>query len=62
MKDNNFSPRILYPTKLSLKIDRAIKVFHDKQKLKQNTNQAKLQKILHTEDESKENYDRMGKY
>jgi hypothetical protein len=33
--ENNFDPRILYPAKLSLKIDGAIKVFHDKQKLKQ---------------------------
>jgi hypothetical protein len=34
LKENNLSPRILYPTKLSVKIDRAIKIFHDKQKLK----------------------------
>jgi hypothetical protein len=34
LKDNNFNPRILYPAKLSLKIDGGIKVFHDKQKLK----------------------------
>jgi hypothetical protein len=33
--ENNFNPRILYPAKLSFKIDGAIKVFHDKQKLKQ---------------------------
>jgi hypothetical protein len=32
--ENDFNPMILYPTKLSFKIDRAIKVFHDKQKLK----------------------------
>jgi hypothetical protein len=32
---NNFYPRILYPAKLSFKIDGAIKVFHDMQKLKQ---------------------------
>jgi hypothetical protein len=32
---NNFNPRILYPAKLSFKMDGAIKVFHDKQKLKQ---------------------------
>jgi hypothetical protein len=31
--ENNFNPRILYPAKLSFKIDGAIKVFHDKQKL-----------------------------
>jgi hypothetical protein len=34
LNKNNFNLRILYPAKLSLKIDRAIKVFHDKQKLK----------------------------
>jgi hypothetical protein len=27
----NFNLRILYPAKLSFKIDRAIKIFHDKQ-------------------------------
>jgi hypothetical protein len=32
---NNFNPRILYPAKLSFKIAGAIKVFYDKQKLKQ---------------------------
>jgi hypothetical protein len=31
LKENNFNPRILDPAKLSFKIDRAIKVFHDKQ-------------------------------
>jgi hypothetical protein len=33
--ENNFNPRIFYPAKPSFKIDGAIKVFHDKQKLKQ---------------------------
>jgi hypothetical protein len=33
LNENNFSTRILYPAKLSFKIDRAIKVFHNKQKL-----------------------------
>jgi hypothetical protein len=33
--ENNFNPRILYPAKLSFKVDRTIKVYHDKQKLKQ---------------------------
>jgi hypothetical protein len=32
LSENNFNPRILYPGKLSFKIDGAIKVFHDKQK------------------------------
>jgi hypothetical protein len=49
----------LYPEKLSFKIDGAIKVFHDKQKLKQYmTTKPPLQKILqgtlHTEGESKQ--------
>jgi hypothetical protein len=35
LNENNFNPRILYPAKLSFKIYGAIKVFHDKQKLKQ---------------------------
>jgi hypothetical protein len=30
LNENNFSPRILYPVKLSFKIDGAIKIFHDK--------------------------------
>jgi hypothetical protein len=34
LNENNFSPRILYPEKLSLKVDGTIKIFHDKQKLK----------------------------
>jgi hypothetical protein len=36
LNENNFNPRILYPAKVSFKIDGATKVFHDKQKLKQN--------------------------
>jgi hypothetical protein len=35
LNENNFNLRILYPAKLSFKINGAIKVFHDKQKLKQ---------------------------
>jgi ribosomal protein L39E len=35
LNENNFNPRILYTAKLSFKIDGAMKVFHDKQKLKQ---------------------------
>jgi hypothetical protein len=55
---NNFSPRILYPAKLSFKIHRAIKTFHDKQKLKEYLTtkpplQTILQGILHTENERK---------
>jgi hypothetical protein len=60
LNENNFSPRILYPAKVSFKIYGAIKVFHDKQKLKQYVNtkpplQKILQGILYTENESKQN-------
>jgi hypothetical protein len=59
--ENNFNSRILYPSKLSFKIDGTIKVFHDKQKLKQYmTAKPPLQKILHTETESKQNHEREG--
>jgi hypothetical protein len=65
LKENNFNPRILYPEKLSFKIDGAIKIFHDKQRLKQcMTTKSPLQKILqgilYTEDESKENHQKTG--
>jgi hypothetical protein len=58
LNENNFSPRILYPAKLSFKIDGAIKIFYDKQKLKQYMTtkpplQKTLQGILRTEDKSK---------
>jgi hypothetical protein len=63
--ENNFNLKILYPAKLSFKIDGAIKVFHDKQKLEQYMTtkpllQKILQAILHTENESKQNNDRTG--
>jgi hypothetical protein len=53
LKENNFNPRIFYSAKLLFKIDGAVKVFHDKQKLKQyTTTKPQLQKmpqgILHT--------------
>jgi hypothetical protein len=65
LNENNFSPRILYPAKTSLKISRAIKIFPNKQKVKQYmTTKPPLQKnpqgILHTEDESKQNHERIG--
>jgi hypothetical protein len=48
LNENNFNTRILYPAKLSFKIDGTIKVFHNKQKLKQYmTTKPPLQKILH---------------
>jgi hypothetical protein len=60
LKENNFSAMILYPAKLLFKIDGGIKVFHDKQKLKQYvTTKPLLQKIpkgiLHTKDKNKHN-------
>jgi hypothetical protein len=30
LNEDNFSPKILYPAKLSFQIDGAIKIFHDK--------------------------------
>jgi hypothetical protein len=65
LNENNFNPRILYPVKLSFKIDGAIKVFHNKPKLKQYmTTKPPLQKILqgilHTESESQYNHERTG--
>jgi hypothetical protein len=65
VNENNFNPRILYPAKLSFKIDGAIKFFHNKQKLKQYMTikpplQEILQGILHTENESKQNHERTG--
>jgi hypothetical protein len=61
LSENNFSTRILYPAKLSFKIEGTIKVFHDKQKLKQYMTiksplQKILQEILHKESESKQNH------
>jgi hypothetical protein len=65
LNENNFNPRILYPPKLLLKIDGAIKVFYDKQKVKQYVTTKPplrkiLQGILHTENESKQNHERTG--
>jgi hypothetical protein len=65
LNENNFNPRILYPAKLSFKIDGQIKVFHDKQILKQYITtlpplQKILQGILHTENDSKQNHERTG--
>jgi hypothetical protein len=58
-------PRILYPAKLSFKIDGAIKVSHNKQKLKKYVTtkpplQKILQGILHTESEIQHNHERAG--
>jgi hypothetical protein len=55
LNENNFNPRILYPAKLSFKINGALKVFHDNQKLKQYVTIKPPQKIFqgvpHTENE-----------
>jgi hypothetical protein len=54
LNENNFNPRILYPTKLSFKIDEAeTKTIYDHQA----TLQKILQGILHTE---KQNHERRG--
>jgi hypothetical protein len=63
--ENNFKPKILYPAKLSFKVDGAINVCHDKQKVKQYmTTKPPLQKIpqgiLHTESESKQNHEKQA--
>jgi hypothetical protein len=65
LNENKFKPRILYPATLSFKIDEAIKVFHDKQKLKhyeitKPPLQKILQGILHTESETQQNHERAG--
>jgi hypothetical protein len=54
-----------YSTHPIIKISKAIKIFHDKQKLKEYMTtkpllQKILQGILHTEDESKENHKKTG--
>jgi hypothetical protein len=66
LNENNFNPRILYPAKLSFNIHGTIKVFQDKQKLKQYmTTKPHLQKILqgimHTENESKQHHEKAGR-
>jgi hypothetical protein len=45
LNENNFNLRKLYPAKLSFKFGGAIKIFHNKQKLKQYMT-TKSQKIL----------------
>jgi hypothetical protein len=65
LNENNFNIRMFYPAKLSFKIDGAVKVFHNKQKLKQYmTTKSPLQKILqgilNAENESKQNHERTG--
>uniref|UniRef100_A0A8C6EP35 L1 transposable element RRM domain-containing protein n=1 Tax=Marmota marmota marmota TaxID=9994 RepID=A0A8C6EP35_MARMA len=55
LKDNGCQPRILYPAKLSFRYDNEIKIFHDKQKLKEFAArkpalQSILSKTLHEEE------------
>jgi hypothetical protein len=65
LNENNFNPRILYPAKLSFKMDGAIKVFHDKHKLKQYMTtkpplQKMLQGIMHKESDTQLNHEKTG--
>jgi hypothetical protein len=47
LNENNLNPRILYQAKLSFKIEGAMKVFHDKEKLKQYmTTKPKLKRVF----------------
>ena len=48
LKENSLQPRLMYPAKLSFKIDGEIRYFHDKEHLRNfvNTKPA-LQRILH---------------
>ena len=50
LKGKNLQPRLLYPTRISFKIDREIKSFSDKQKLREfnTTKPALLQMLLQT--------------
>jgi hypothetical protein len=64
LNENNFNTRILYTANLSFNIDGIIKVFHENQKLTQYMSkkpplQQILQGILHTENESKQNHERV---
>ena len=47
LKGKNLQPRLLYPARISFKIDREIKSFSDKQKLREfSTTKPALQQIL----------------
>jgi hypothetical protein len=64
LTENNLSPRIPYPARLSFKNHRAIKIYYYKQKLKHYlAAKPPLQKILQEftqEDESKRKHERKG--
>jgi hypothetical protein len=58
---NNFNPGVCYLAKWSFNINREIKIFHNKQKLKQYMTTKPplwkiIQGILHIEDESTQNH------
>ena len=47
MKGKNLQPRLLYPARISIRFDREIKTFTDKQKLREfSTNKPALQQML----------------
>ena len=47
LKEENLQPRLLYLAKISFKIDREIKIFTDKQKLRElSTTKHALQQML----------------
>jgi hypothetical protein len=45
LKENNFNPKILYPAKLLFKIEGGIKIFHEKQRLRQYMKEFYTQKM-----------------
>jgi hypothetical protein len=55
LREHKCQPRLLYPTKLSITIDRETKIFHDKTKFTQylSTNPA-LQRIIDGKHQHKE--------
>jgi hypothetical protein len=66
MKGHNCQPRLLYPAKLSFKIQGKIKTFHDKHKLKELITikpslKKMLKSILQTEKEAKFNHENARK-
>ena len=47
MKGKNLQPRLLYPARISFRLDGEIKIFADKQKLREfSTNKPLLQQML----------------
>jgi len=62
LRDHNCEPRLLYPAKLSINIDKESKIFHDKSKFTKSlsTNTA-LQRILCGKAQHKEGHHTQGK-